>query len=535
MPDQILYLKMDAQQQQKDFVKILLDNNVIVNKDILRTINQVKNFPTFYDVFNRSLETGEINIDNSNIIDIISIVNQKAGVISPEPLIKSAEAGEIKKETPDTPRDPDPSRKSVSSVNIINSYDGEPKKREVQDFVSLFNKRYDALKNLLINRKELNSPTSISRAANKTDKEEAVIIGMILERNITKNGHVIMTLEDPTGTIKVLINKNKPEMLEIAKDCGYDEVVGVTGPARDNMLFANNLLLPDIPLTKELKKAPDEVYAAFIGDMHFGSKVFLHEEWQKFLKWIKEESGNEEQKELARKVKYIFIAGDLVEGVGIYPGQENDLEITDIHEQYQTFAAHLKQIPSDKHLIICPGNHDAMRIAEPQPPLYKDFAAAIYELPNVQMVSNPAIINIHKSEGFPGIDVLLYHGFSYIYYADQVESIRAAGGQKRVDLIMKYLLQRRHLAPAHKSTLYLPDADKDNLLIDQVPDIFVSGHIHRAGVFNYRNIQMIAGSCWLKTTEYQEKMGLQPQPARVPLINLKTRKARILKFASEET
>ena len=171
-----------------------------------------------------------------------------------------------------------------------------------------------------------------------------------------------------------------------------------------------------------------------------------------------------------------------------------------------------------------------MRIAEPQPPLYKDFAEAVWKLPNVTMVSNPAYVNIHKTEKFPGIDVLMYHGFSFTHYADAVESIRSAGGQARSDLIMKYVLQRRHLAPTHKSTLYLPDPHKDSLVIDKVPDFFVSGHIHRASASNYRNVTMLNCSSWLRKTEYQEKVGLHPQPGRAILVNLQTRKVKILKF-----
>ena len=152
------------------------------------------------------------------------------------------------------------------------------------------------------------------------------------------------------------------------------------------------------------------------------------------------------------------------------------------------------------------------------------------ELPNVTMVSNPAYVNIHKTESFPGFDVLLYHGFSFIYYADAVESIRSNGGQKRSDLIMKFLLQRRHLAPTHTSTLYLPDSQKDSLVIDRIPDFFASGHIHRVSAANYRNITMVNSSSWLEMTEYQEKVGLFPQPGRAVLVNLQTRKVKILKF-----
>lgn len=519
---------METQDQKRDFVKILLANNIVVGTDLLSEINKVPDFSSFYNNFNTQFNAGQISIDNSNIFELIGALSSGPSQVLPEQPKISAESPEVSDE------ELKPFEELETNIEIVSTYEGEPKKREVQDFVSLFNQRYNSLKSMLMKRKELDSPTSISRASQKSDKDEVAVIGMISERHETKNGHMLFTIEDPTGTIKVLVNKNKPEMLEVAKDCGYDEVIGVTGPARDGMMFANNFIFPDIPLTKELKKAPDDVYVAFLGDMHFGSNVFMHDEWEKFLSWIRAEKGSDEQKELARKIRYMFIAGDLVEGVGIYPGQENDLEVKDIYEQYRLFAEYLKRIPPYINIIICPGNHDAMRIAEPQPPLYKDFAGAIYELPNVTIVSNPSIVNIHKSEDFPGIDVMMYHGFSFIYYSDNVQSVRAAGGQKRSDLIMKYLLQRRHLAPAHTSTLYLPDADKDNLLIEKVPDILVSGHIHRVGVYNYRNVQMTEVSCWIRTTEFQEKMGLQPQPGRVPIISLKTRKPRLLKFSNEE-
>ena len=171
-----------------------------------------------------------------------------------------------------------------------------------------------------------------------------------------------------------------------------------------------------------------------------------------------------------------------------------------------------------------------MRITEPQPPIYQDFASAIWKLKNVTLVSNPALINIHASEKFPGFDVLMYHGYSFIYYADNVESIRSEGGVDRSDLIMKFLLKRRHLAPTHSSTLYVPDANSDPLVINKVPDFFVTGHIHKAMAANYRNVTTICGSCWQEKTSFEEKLGLHPEPTRVPIINLQTREIKILRF-----
>ena len=95
---------------------------------------------------------------------------------------------------------------------------------------------------------------------------------------------------------------------------------------------------------------------------------------------------------------------------------------------------------------------------------------------------------------------------------------------------MQFLLKRRHLAPSHTSTLYIPDANKDHLVIDTLPDIFVTGHVHKAVITNYRNITLVCGSCWQSKTVFQEKVGHNPEPARVPVLNLKTRQFRLLKF-----
>jgi len=296
------------------------------------------------------------------------------------------------------------------------------------------------------------------------------------------------------------------------------------------MVFVNNMLLPDIPLSKEMKRAPDETYALFLSDLHVGSNKFLPDKLDKFISWIRGESGSESQKDTASKVKYIFIIGDLVDGVGIYPYQDTELDIKDIYEQYNECAKFLKRIPERIKMIICPGNHDAMRISEPQPQLYKDFAEAIWKLPNAIMVSNPALINIHSSDDFPGFDVLMYHGYSFDYFVANVDTIREQGGYDHADLIMKFLLQRRHLAPTHSATLYIPDNKKDSLVIEKVPDFFVTGHIHKAAAANYRNVTMICGSCWQSKTTFQEKVGHNPEPARVPLVNLQTRQVKMLRF-----
>ncbi len=414
-------------------------------------------------------------------------------------------------------------------VKVIYSYEEDSKKRDIQDFVQYFNMRYSALEGILRQRPDLKNVTTINRIKNKKDRESVSLIGIVANKQITKNKNIILTMEDQTGSINVLINKNKPEIFREASSIVLDEVLAVDGVNGENIVFANKVYWPEVA-TKELKKSPDEAYALFLSDLHVGSNNFLPDAFKKFLKWINLEMGNEKQKEIASKVQYIFIVGDLVDGCGIYPEQDKELDINDIYKQYDACAEFLKQIPSKIHLIVCPGNHDAMRIAEPQPLLYRDFAEPLYRLPNLVSVSNPALVNIHSSDKFSGFDVLLYHGYSFDYFVANVDSIRNNGGYNRADLVMKFLLKRRHLAPTHTSTLYTPDVSQDPLVITKVPDFFITGHIHKSIAANYKNITLISGSCWQSKTVFQEKVGHNPEPGRIPMVNLRTRDIKILKF-----
>ena len=116
----------------------------------------------------------------------------------------------------------------------------------------------------------------------------------------------------------------------------------------------------------ERKNSPNEEYALFIGDLHFGSKRFLKKGFEKFMEYLKGKiPGTEEE---VKKIKYLFIVGDIVTGVGNYPNQEKDLEINDLEEQFIQLCEYaFTKIRKDIKIIISPGNHDCVRLMEPQP------------------------------------------------------------------------------------------------------------------------------------------------------------------------
>jgi len=418
----------------------------------------------------------------------------------------------------------------LTNIRITYNYKEDSKKRDVQHFVMYFKRRFEAIQNILRTRLELRNVTSIGKILNKKDRTEISIIGLISEIRKTKNGHIMLTLEDQTGSVRALVNKNREDLINMASELVLDEVIGISGSAAEKIIFTNKIISPDIPRNKELKKSSDEVYVVFISDLHVGSNKFLPNKLTKFIDWLNGNTGNEEQRRIASKVKYLFIAGDLVDGVGIYPEQEKELEIKDIYEQYKICAEYIKKIPSHIHIIICPGNHDAVRLSEPQPILPKEFALPLYDLPNVTFVTSPSYVNIHSSSKFPGFDILIYHGYSFPYYADKIDSLREKGGIDRIDLVMQFLLQKRHLAPTHTSNLYIPETREDPFVINEIPDFFITGHVHKVSVSNFRSTTLISSSCWQEKTSFEEKLGLHPEPARVPIVNLQTREVKILRF-----
>ena len=122
-----------------------------------------------------------------------------------------------------------PSKSYVPRVKIIQQYQDKARKRTPQDFVNYFNARYKAIERMLHSRSDLQNLTSIGRLNNKRDRETVSLIGMVADKQTTKNENIILTLEDPSGQIKVMVGKNKPETHEAAKDVVPDEVIGVVG------------------------------------------------------------------------------------------------------------------------------------------------------------------------------------------------------------------------------------------------------------------------------------------------------------------
>ncbi|MFH1249466.1 MAG: hypothetical protein V1660_04930 [archaeon] len=413
------------------------------------------------------------------------------------------------------------------SVKVLASYSIPGKKLEVEDFVRYFRNRFNIIKGILQEHSELQNLTSIGKINGQ--KQNISIIGIISDKRVTKNKNVLIEVEDLTGRISLLVNANKPEIFQKCKDLVFDDIAGFKCSGNNEILFVNDIVFPDA-MIPERRKSLKEEYAAFTSDIHVGSTRFLEANFAKFIKWLNGEIGSESQRELAKKVKYLFIVGDTVDGIGIYPNQENFLSIKDIKRQYELLASYLSKIRKDVKIIMSPGQHDSVRVAEPQPPIDKHFAEPLHNIENLILVSNPALINIGSTASFSGLKVLMYHGASFHSLISDIEELRLTNAHHCPSKVVKHVLKRRHLSPTHSSVVYIPTEISDPLAILIIPDIITTGEMHKTDVSSYNNILTIACSCWQSITPYEEKVGNEPDPCKVPILNMKTGQVNILDF-----
>jgi len=517
--------------ESKEILRFCLENGLLLDKEVLGLLSEEGDVDSIKLIIEKikSYSKGKIITkdlfykNKEQVIQFFSNFPEEKQKNLEVLKIKLGLSIEISKNIPpigDTKRENFISGESKVRVASANLRVG--KKFDVSDFVNLFKGRLSELKAILQERPELENLVSINKLSG--NRQSVSLIGIVYEKRLTKNKNILFEIEDLTGTVKILVNQNKEEIYRKAEEIPLDSIVAFKCSGDKNILFAQDLFFPDSILT-ERKKSPLEEYALFISDMHIGSKNFLESNFLKFINYLNENIPNNP----ASKIKYLFIVGDLVTGIGNYPDQEKDLKIFDLEDQFNYAADLLGRIRKDIKIIISPGNHEGVRLMEPQPLFDEKYAWALHDMENVILTENPALVNICSQKNFSGFNVLTYHGFSYRFYADNIPSLMKVKAMNSPEKIMEFLLKYRHLAPTHGSVQYFP-SEKDIHLIREIPDIFVSGHTHKSGVYYYNNILIISGSSWESLTPYQEKFGNTPDFCKVPMVNLKTREVKILDF-----
>ncbi len=394
------------------------------------------------------------------------------------------------------------------SVEVVAGRPGTAKPiGRVEDYVSYFHDRYSRLSSMIRGRC---SPVPIEalRRNSRYRSEEFAITGMVMEVRSTTKGHRMAEIEDTTGSVNILFNKDRDDFGE-AERLVPDEVIGVRGTlsSEGTLVFAEQIFRPDIPFTYAPYTSDRKGAAALISDIHVGSDTFLKDAWNRFAEWLGES-----------EISYLLVAGDLVDGIGIYPGQEKELTIPNIYEQYAVLGEMLSELPSGMEIILAPGNHDVVRGAEPQPVIPEKFTASYPK--NCTFVENPALVNLQ------GVRVLMYHGRSF----DDLIGMMPGASYEQAHEVIPEMLKRRHLAPCYGKRTPIAADTLDRLIIDPIPEVVHTGHVHIMGITRYRGVLGVNAGTWQSQTAFQKQMNIQPTPARVIVLDLMTLQPEVYTF-----
>jgi len=373
----------------------------------------------------------------------------------------------------------------------------------VKGYNALFSSRFNKLKRIISDRPESRMLKSLASIKTAKFDDDLYVCGLVTsknsERNITK-----LNLEDPSGSFEGIIFDD--DLQKSADTLLIDQFVMVRiGMGKNSGFIIKDLIFPDIP-EQVVNKSETEAYAVFLSDLHIGSKYFMDEEFSDFVEWLSSPDP------VARKVRFVLIGGDILDGVGIYPNQNKELVCQTIEEQLEKAESLIDKIPKNVKIIIMPGNHDPGRRALPQPAIPKKYNSGLWERENVVMVGNPSMVSLN------GVKVLMFHGQSI----DDI--VKTTPGMKYDEPtnVMKHLLKARHLSPIYGSQTPIAPEMEDLLVIEDIPDIFHVGHVHKAQLDMYKGILLVNSGSWQKQTPFQASVGMTPNPGIALMVNLKT-------------
>jgi len=400
-----------------------------------------------------------------------------------------------------------PNFKILRNINKLKTVSG------TVGYQRLFSSRYRKLLNLIKKRADSSNLHTISEVR---DERSVKVAGLVYSKNI-RRGSATIVLEDESGRIEA--TAFDPSVVKSIQEIPLDSlVVASISSGKRNIFIVESINLPDVPehVPNTSKK---KIYAALTSDLHVGSKFFLKDAFQAFIEWL-----NRREDEVAARLRYLLICGDAIDGVGVYPNQDKELTTSDVIKQLTELTNLLKQIPSYIHIFICPGNHEPVRQAQPQPPLSESLAENLTKLPNIHLLSNPAWLELE------GVKILMYHGRSL----EDIIATTHGLSVERPALAMRSLLKARHLAPIYGRRTPILPAEEDLLVIDEIPDIFHSGHVHILDSDRYRGCLLLNSGTWQMQTSYQVDMGIIPTPAILPLVDLSTLQVVTMNFFRQE-
>ena len=375
----------------------------------------------------------------------------------------------------------------------------------IDGFGTLFVSRYSKLLKIISQRPQAKKLIQIDTVKAGKPKDEVFVGGLLMDRKIERDVTKLV-VDDPSGSLETLVfNK---DIQPIANSLLVDQFVmqSITS-GKNGGFITKEFVIPDVP-EHVTNRSKTETYAVLISDLHVGSKYFMEKEFGEFVSWLSSPDP------IARKVRFVLVCGDVVDGVGIFPNQDKELLLVDIDQQMAKAAQMLDKIPKHIKVFIIPGNHDPGRRALPQPAIPEKHNLDLWNRENFFMLGNPSMIALN------GVKILMFHGQSL----DDVVGTTPGLSYMQPAKAMRALLRARHLSPIYGKRTPIAPETEDMMVIDEIPDIFHSGHIHVVDLDMYKGTLIVNSGAWQTQTAYQASVGITPTPGIAVIVNLATLK-----------
>ncbi|MFW9904531.1 MAG: metallophosphoesterase [Candidatus Thorarchaeota archaeon] len=527
------------------FIKIFLEHNFNIATDALDYIVQknvsekvlrekILKIPQEIPVVNLSLikkffeptDLPSQSIKSENIVELNKL-SQVTNENDKTDRITEKEITEISKDSDKRDTIPAAHRSSSQITVKLDIPERTSAKPDFLAFRKLFQNRFEQLSNIFLENFKSSEPILKRKIEGEevSKYKSGVLIGMVQDTRVLHTNKFVIQLEDLeseiiTNCVMVQDSPSFPEYRDILRDT----VIGISGVLPKNFKEGNitafwgkDVIRPGFfPITFNPTSNPHKIL--FIADLHYGSKYFSRSIFAKLIKLLTLKDLDSLYVKMAEDIKTIIIVGDLVDGVGRFSNQKEQITSHSFQTQYEGLAKILMDIPSDIQIFVIPGEHDATQAALPQPAIDRQISKSLLVIPNLTSHGNPLRLSLEN------MNLLIFHGQgTYELFQKQFQKTHL-----NPTTAIKHLLEYRHLYPEYGSYNPLAPFNKDYLVIDEVPNVIVSGHLHHAYFEEYKGIKIITCGTFQRENQISTQLEGNVSLGIVPILDTQSGKVEMI-------
>lgn len=185
----------------------------------------------------------------------------------------------------------------VPELEIIKKFPTKRKEKvDIEQYISMYNKRYEKISKILLGKMSNLKVTSINNIQKQT---EFSLIAMVREKDPIER---TLLVEDPTGNIIVYIEDKEAAGVNEYEAIIEDDIFGLVCGRTPSGIKVKQIIWPGIPLNRKINKTDESIKCLFISNLHIDSPKHNNPNYKKLINWV--------EKTKFEKF-YIFVLGGL--------------------------------------------------------------------------------------------------------------------------------------------------------------------------------------------------------------------------------